>query len=610
MSEKKKDEFFNELDKTADLLRTFKPSVEQPKDKSLDEIEKLYNDLGKTEEQEKLERRRKRIEQNTLDAERLEKIQKAINAKLEKEKKEKQQEMVENLFSKEKKSSVKDKETLKEDNVSEEKEKGSSDPLKKEKRELTREEKIARIKAKRRRERALAIKAMKENEATKLDTKKVEKPSSKKKAKRKLKKGVFELLFCACSFLFMVGCIIFYGMRLVKYYKIYNPKNDSGEVLALLTTEIARNSSIVYEGSGLYMQGGEYIYKGTNVNNYVEYSNLLWRILKSNPDGTMDLILDDYINVLPFSKDYSNYTDSDIHKWLNEYFTKYLNKEYLTGTKICLDTVQDLNSYSCNSSDTSSFVRLLSVKEYLNSKADNTTYISNEESSLWLSTIAGEGAWQVNGNNLSIALESRALGIKPVVTLKMGVALLEGEGTKEKPYKIENEDNNIHIGDYVKLGEDTYVVYQSNDDRLSLALNNYLTATYRFDINNNVYNVDTMYSLAYYLNTIYYNSLPYKDKLLDTEWNTGIYTSSYKDIESTKLTAKIGLYSIQDLKFNNELSEYFLLNGVDTFSYLYGNELVTSKPNISRKVRPCITIQNSGISSGDGTLTNPYVVEG
>lgn len=589
MSEKQKDEFFNDLDKTADLLRTFKPSVEQPKDTGLEEIEKLYNALEKGKEAEdksKLERRQKMIEQNTLDAARLEKIQKAVNAKLDKEKKQ----------------------------VSEEKTIDKEDTMKKQpqkvKRELTREEKIARLKAKKRKERELArLKEEKENskEVVKKEEKTV---SPKKTTKRKLKKGVFELLFCAVSFLFMVGCMIFYGMRLVKYYKIYNPKNDSGEVLALLTTEIARNSSIVYEGDGLYMQGGDYIYKGENVNNYVRYSNLLWRIVKTNPDGTMDIVLDDYINVLPFSKEYTTYTNSDLHKWLNEYFIQYLNKEYLAGTKICLDVVDNLNSYSCTTSDSTSYVRLLSVKEYLNSTANNTTYIGNEESTLWLSTISTEGAWQVNGNSLSLALQSRALGIKPVVTLKVGVALLDGEGTKENPYQIEKENSEIHIGDYVKLGEDTYVVYKTSDEQLSLALNNYLSTTYRFDIDTNIYNQDTMYSLAYYLNSLYYNSLPYKDKLLDTKWNTGVYQNSYKDIEENSLEAKIGLYSLEDLKFNNELQDYFLLNGVDTFSYLYGNELVTSKPNISRKIRPCITIQKASIKSGDGSEENPYVMEG
>ena len=37
--------------------------------------------------------------------------------------------------------------------------------------------------------------------------------------KRKLKKGLlFQTIFCAVSIIFIIGCCIFYGTRLVKYY--------------------------------------------------------------------------------------------------------------------------------------------------------------------------------------------------------------------------------------------------------------------------------------------------------------------------------------------------------------------------------------------------------
>ncbi len=627
MSGKQNDDFFNDLDKTADLLKTFKPSVEESKDMGLDEIEKLYKALEKRkelEEKEKLEKQRKLIDSRQLEASEIEKIQKSVNTKLEKESQKEKIEpsSKEETLKEKKKNNLSNDKTIEDSpktsssNKSSEKEKslksGKEEPIK-EKRVLTKEEKIARLKAKKKRERELLLKQerLKEKQLSSKETKKdVAKTVNKKVTKRKLKKGVIELVFCACSFLFMVTCVIIYGMRLIKYYKIYNPKNDSGEVLALMTTEIAKNSSIVYEGEGLYMQGGDYVYKGSNVNNYVEFGNLLWRIIKSNADGTMDIILDDYINVLPFSKEYSTYIESDIHKWLNEYFLNYLDKEYLTGTKICLDTVSDLNSYSCNTSNTDSYVRIMSVKEYLNSKVENATYVGNIESTLWLSTVSNDGAWQINGNNLSVASETRALGIKPVVTLRVGVALLDGDGTKENPYKIEKEKNEIQIGDYIKLGNDIYVVYNNQNNQLSLALNGVLPTTYRFDINTNIYNMDTMYSLAYYLNNSYYNSLSYKDLILEKEWNTGVYMNSYQDIKDSTLTAKVGLLDLQDLKFNNEINSYFLLTGENNLNYLYGNELITSKSNISRSIRPCITINNGKIISGEGSLQSPYVVEG
>lgn len=144
--------------------------------------------------------------------------------------------------------------------------------------------------------------------------------------------------------MFILGCMFIYGSRFVKYYRIYNPKSENGKTLSLLSTSLAQNSSLVYEGDGLYMVNGEYTYKGLDVNNYVMFSNMKWRIIKTNQDGTIDLILDDYINVLKWANRPKAYIESDIHKYLNDYFIKYLNKDYLTEVSICKDEVDDLKS--------------------------------------------------------------------------------------------------------------------------------------------------------------------------------------------------------------------------------------------------------------------------
>ena len=65
---------------------------------------------------------------------------------------------------------------------------------------------------------------------------------SKKVKKRRLKKGIFQTIFCLLSLAFIIGCFIFYGGRLIKYYKIYNPKTDSGESVQLISKIIAYKS--------------------------------------------------------------------------------------------------------------------------------------------------------------------------------------------------------------------------------------------------------------------------------------------------------------------------------------------------------------------------------
>ena len=51
-----------------------------------------------------------------------------------------------------------------------------------------------------------------------------------------------------------------------------------------MATDILANTSLVYEGNGAYRINGNTIYKGENVDNYVSFSNMLWRIIKIKSD--------------------------------------------------------------------------------------------------------------------------------------------------------------------------------------------------------------------------------------------------------------------------------------------------------------------------------------
>ena len=50
--------------------------------------------------------------------------------------------------------------------------------------------------------------------------KKTSKKGKKTGKKRRLKKGLIQTVFCLASLIFIIGCCIFYGSRLIKYYKM------------------------------------------------------------------------------------------------------------------------------------------------------------------------------------------------------------------------------------------------------------------------------------------------------------------------------------------------------------------------------------------------------
>ena len=430
-----------------------------------------------------------------------------------------------------------------------------------------------------------------------------------------MKKGVFQTIFCLLSLIFIIGCCIFYGNRLIKYYKIYNPKTESGESVRLISTTITQEVPIVFEGDGLYRENGVYIYKGSDVNNYIKYSNMLWRIVRTNGDGSIEIILDDYINILAWDFKGNEYIDSDIHKYLNDIFVKQINTELLVKTNICTDKMPTIDKYSCNNKNADYFIKLLPANDFLNSVIDEKTYIADSEELVWLGTTANdEKAWLANGSNISTSDDNNTYFVKPVVTLSNATQLISGNGSEEDPYVIEKQDKNISLGSYITLGEDTWVVTSKEDNKIKLvysSLYNDGLSTYRFDIEKLDFNPERENSLAKLLNTTFYDNLPYKDMLLEFDVYTAIYKESYKNTYEEKVTVKVGIPSVVDLKFNNESSGYYISNKSprEDKIYYYKQDLISSKPGISRPYRPVIMIEVPKVLDGDGSLDNPFKVE-
>ena len=145
----------------------------------------------------------------------------------------------------------------------------------------------------------------------------------KRKKKKIIKAPKVQTIFCLISLLFVLGCCFYYGSRLIKYYKIYNPKSESGETLVNLASSIITGSSIVYEGDGLYISSGNYLYKGLDVNNYILVDNMLFRIIRINTDKTIEIILDDYINKKEWDTDIKDFSESSLSKYLEDKFYSY-----------------------------------------------------------------------------------------------------------------------------------------------------------------------------------------------------------------------------------------------------------------------------------------------
>ena len=411
---------------------------------------------------------------------------------------------------------------------------------------------------------------------------------NKKKPKKKMKTKAWQILFCSVSFIFILGCIIYYGSRLIKYYRIYNPKVDttSGEVL--LARNIIGNSEMVYEGAGLYSSSGNYLYKGDVKNNYIKYNNMLWRIVKINMDNTIDIILDDYISILPWNNEVSKFAESKMYNYLNNDFLNNLNKDMLVKSNFCEDRIDDLSSITCNSQNSDSYVKLMDVTAFLNSVKDKKTYLAKDNEIFWLSDYSEDDAWHTNGSNVSKSVPNTFYEIRPMVKLKNTVTFTEGEGTIDKPYMV-GKNNELELGSIVKLGDDEWLVYEITDS-VKLMRKNVLSEQMIFDKNELTYNVDKEDSLAKYLNTTYLDSLSYKNMIINSDWYVGSYENSIEDIKKEKIVAKVGLPSLTSIKLDSSVNGYFTLTNNGETIYVYEEPLRPSRPSSKRNIRPCIAI--------------------
>ena len=409
-----------------------------------------------------------------------------------------------------------------------------------------------------------------------------------KKKRRKIK---FELVFCCISFIFLLLIFLFYGFKIFVNSKKYDDNDISNIVI--------KNKTISKDKK----------FRGKDVNNYIEFSNMTFRIVKINLDGSVDIVLDNNINSLGYNTK-KDYIESDINKYLNDVFLSKLDKYYLSKTVVCNDKVSDINNYSCKNKDVSNYVKLLDLSDYLNS-IDTDSYIDVDDS-IWLSTLKDNNdVWVVNNNEIAYLDNTSSAYVRPVVTLNNSTKIVSGDGTKDNPYKIE-KNSSAGIGSYIKINEDLYVIYSTSKKTYNLVLvdniNNGITK-FRYSSKNTEFNPKEENTLAHYLNNTYYNELSYKKILVDFEVNTGSYSNSYRDIYNKKVKVKVGIPSIIDFKYPGNSFSYYLLNSNGEEVYYYEDGLYTSQPNLIRPIRPTIAIKKQSLKKGKGTLDDPYIIE-
>ena len=440
------------------------------------------------------------------------------------------------------------------------------------------------------------------------------------KKKKKKTKISAQKIFNLISFMFILACCIFYGSRFISLY-IDNKKTEDVKLFANIVMEENKNNSKFKEINNTYY------FQGKEVNNYLKYSNLTWRIIRINDDHTITAILDNSITSLAAD---NTFTNSYINMWLNYNGKEYtgilensLNKpvKYLADTYTCNDIIDDISKINCNNKTENTLITIPSLNDYANTGGSDS-FMNNEEYYYLINSNKENKLWYVNKEgNINTTNGEDILGIKPVITINNTIKLIEGKGTKDNPYIIEKE--NSLFGSYVKLGNDIWRIYCVDGDNIKLSLDSYLKINgnevkYKYS-NNGYYHNDTKNgSLAYYLKNTYLNSLSYKDIINEVEYSNGLYSNvtkyDYREVLKEKVDTKVTVLSIGDIFLNPLNTNYYTSTGIskdNNLVYVMNNnfKLYTNIATQNLKIVPVISIDKNLLTEGEGTLTSPLEVK-
>ena len=430
---------------------------------------------------------------------------------------------------------------------------------------------------------------------------------------KKRRKLNIQKTFCTISAGFILACIIFYGYRFITLY-LENQKNIKTESNTITKAIIDNNDN----NKNFKAVGNEYYFINDADNNYVIYSNILWRVVKINNDNSIKLISNDNLSYLAFDNEISDFSSSYVNRWLNtDMLTNQIDKNYLTNDKICIDNITKTNTTKCEQYNNDYNFGLLSLIDYAIAGGEDS-YLNNEKF-FYLSSINNNEVWYVNSRGkLNSSTGEKLYGIRPTITIKSNVNYTEGDGSQKNPYIIKTE--NV-FGSYVKFNDNLWQIYEIDDNIVKLSLTNYLK-TNDTDLEHiysykTYYHNDTDYnSLAFYLNQTYINKFNNQETILTTSWANGILDTNYdyKNCLETTVETKIATLSIGNIILNDSLSDYFLMSGNENnknIVYKVKENGSIDEINVDEeaKVIPTIAISKDKLSKGKGTKNDPYEVE-
>lgn len=368
-------------------------------------------------------------------------------------------------------------------------------------------------------------------------------------------------------------------------------------------------------------------YKGNVNNNYIEFSNMLFRIYGVDENGNVKIVSNDAIS----------YIDYDgIDNWSDNFYDHLSNsaKKYVVKSKYCTGEVNDLNTTKCSKYTKARNVYIPSIVDYNNSyDKDGFSYLSPRVLTILPNTKDNKILITKNvfvgdsygkrfislGNNYNYA-------IYPMIAIKGNILLTGGNGTITSPYKFESSKkanpgdkvNTINTGEYIRYSNSIWRFIEKDVDSTSkiiLSSNYSIISTKYNDSKVKIYNPKTKGNVGYFISNdmtknldtsylakknikvpVYNKYAKYNDHKREDTYKTNIAAANIYDLFSTSCKGCWMINSSKNKNVSFNTSSNGDLNYINYDDEEYDVSLVTYLKN------------DVTIKSGNGTLYNPYII--
>ena len=436
---------------------------------------------------------------------------------------------------------------------------------------------------------------------------------------------------------------------------------------------ISNLSNIVLTNQGengdVYNDGEDTFITGEDPNNYVWYSGKLWRAVSVNNEAkTTKLVTQWNISTINYSNGNSTFSGSYMEEWLNDttvdgFLGNLRNPDKFIVTDAKWDATMDdtaLGSITRPNGITTatSAVGLLNIYEYQESFRGVTYsngYLNN--GLVWWTLTPYNSSYIRNidfdGKTSNVLPDDYSYGIRPTINLKPEVKIVSGNGTEEKPYRLEGDnDTNIsgtllssrYSGEYINFGTGENNLYRivSHETKGLTKITSAEPLKDKYITFGDAVTYSSTNTIGSFLNGDYLTSYvdsSYSSMIEDsTTWYLGTvsngtsyklakYTDANMSKYATSTEAKVGLLRYGEL-MAGQFNRYAVKGGVDSanlttdywlitpYNSLYIRDIYNAGgssglgfSNERSSIKPALNLKsNVVITGGDGTKNNPFTI--